>query len=279
MPDLADHIARIANDEQLPQRVEEAARQTAVLPVLDALGWDCWDGNEVTPEFEVRGGRVDYCLQIPGRRLVLIEVKRTGTDLTGHQEQLLRYAFDEGVPLAALTDGRVWWLYLSTAAGNWEQRRFFNIDFSQPSPSEGEVDRRLPSRARVLGLLSGGDALAVPFSALGFSPTANVTVGDTPAAVFWQRGTASALSSTDVAQGRDVGAAVAFDARLEGRTLTFKAERGVFLDERTGSAWSVTGEALSGPLAGSRLNVLPHVNSFWSCWAAFHPETAVYASS
>ena len=131
MPDLADHIARIAQDEALPQRVEEAARQTAVLPVLDALGWDCWDGNEVTPEFEVRGGRVDYCLQIPGRRLVLIEVKRTGTDLTGHQEQLLRYAFDEGVPLAALTDGRVWWLYLSTAAGNWEQRRFFNIDFRQ----------------------------------------------------------------------------------------------------------------------------------------------------
>ena len=156
---------------------------------------------------------------------------------------------------------------------------YFNVDFSQPPSSAGEADRRLPSRARVLGLLSGGDALAVPFSALGFSPTANVTVGDTPAAVFWQRGTASALSSTDVAQGRDVGAAVAFDARLEGRTLTFKAERGVFLDERTGSTWSVTGEALSGPLAGSRLNVLPHVNSFWSCWAAFHPETAVYAPS
>ena len=131
MPGLADHIARIAQDEALPQRVEEAARQTAVLPVLDALGWNCWDGNEVTPEFEVRGGRVDYCLQVPGQRLVLIEVKRTGTDLTGHQEQLLRYAFDEGVPLAALTDGRVWWFYLSTAAGNWEQRRFFNIDFRQ----------------------------------------------------------------------------------------------------------------------------------------------------
>ncbi len=87
--------------------------------------------TEVTPEFEVRGGRVDYCLQVPGQRLVLIEVKRTGTDLTGHQEQLLRYAFDEGVPLAALTDGRVWWLYLPTAAGNWEQRRFFSIDFRQ----------------------------------------------------------------------------------------------------------------------------------------------------
>ncbi len=132
MSDLTDHIARIAQDEALPQRVEEAARQTAVLPVLAALGWDCWDGNEVTPEFEVRGGRVDYCLQVPGQRLVLIEVKRTGADLSGPpEEQLLRYAFDEGVPLAALTDGRVWWLYLSTATGSWEQRRFFSIDFRQ----------------------------------------------------------------------------------------------------------------------------------------------------
>ena len=149
MPTLSDHIARIAQDEALPQRVEEAARQTAVLPVLDALGWDCWDGNEVTPEFEVRGGRVDYCLQVPGQRLVLIEVKRTGTDLTGHQEQLLRYAFDEGVPLAALTDGRVWWLYLSTAAGNWEQRRFFSIDFRQQEAAAAAALERFLSREGV----------------------------------------------------------------------------------------------------------------------------------
>ena len=151
MPNLAEHIARIAQDEALPQRVEEAARQTAVLPVLDALGWDCWDGNEVTPEFEVRGGRVDYCLQVPGQRLVLIEVKRTGTDLTGHQEQLLRYAFDEGVPLAALTDGRVWWLYLPTAAGNWEQRRFFSIDFRQQEASRAAADlERFLSRSDIV---------------------------------------------------------------------------------------------------------------------------------
>ena len=154
---------------------------------------------------------------------------------------------------------------------------YFDADFSQPPPSAGEADSRLPARARVLGLSSGGDALAVPFSALGFSPTANVTIGGTAAVVFWQRGTASALSSTDVAQGRDVGAAVAFDARLAGRTLTFKAERGVVLDEQTGSTWDITGEAMSGTLEGSRLNVLPHANSFWSCWAAFHPETTVYA--
>ena len=156
---------------------------------------------------------------------------------------------------------------------------YFNADFSQPSVGAGEIDPRLPPRARLLGIVSDGEAVAVPFSALYFSEPLNVTVGGAPVAVFWQQGTSSPLSSADVAQGRDVGAAVAFDARLGGRTLRFRAEGGAFVDEQTGSTWNITGEALSGPLAGSRLAVFPHVNSFWSCWAAFHPETSVYAVS
>ena len=171
---------------------------------------------------------------------------------------------------------------LSRSSGfdvDYDFNPYFNVDFSQPSPSVGQADPRLPPRARVLGLSSGDDALAVPFSELFFSGTVDVTVGGAQVALFWQRGTASALSSVDVAQGRDVGAAVAFDARLEGRTLTFRAETDAFVDEQTGSTWSITGEAMSGPLSGSRLDVFPHVNSFWSCWVAFRPETAVYGLS
>ncbi len=178
----------------------------------------------------------------------------------------------------AYPDGTV----LSRSSGfdlDYEFNPYFNIDFTQPPPSTGEVDRRLPLRARVLGLVSDDDALAVPFSELFFSGVVNVRIDGAPVAVFWQRGTASPLSSADVAQGRDVGAAVAFDARNGDGTLTFRSERGVFTDEQTGSTWSITGEALDGPLAGSRLNVFPHVNSFWSCWSAFRPATAVHAPS
>ena len=175
----------------------------------------------------------------------------------------------------AYPDGTV----LSRSSGfdlDYNFNPYFNVDFSQPPPSAGEVDPRLPPRARVVGLLSNGDALAVSFSALDLSPTANVTVGGAPAVVFWQRGTLSPLSSANVARGRDVGAAVAFDARLDNQTLMFRGERGAFVDEQTGSTWSITGEALSGPLAGSRLSIFSHVNSFWSCWSAFQPGTAVY---
>ena len=135
------------------QGSEQATREMAVNPVIGALGWDTFDPNEVAREYSVRGGRVDYCLRGQGKNLVLIEVKRAGTDLGEHQEQLLRYAFDEGAPLAALTDGLVWWLYLPMAGGTWEQRRFFRIDFREPDAprSASALDRFLNRDASMSG--------------------------------------------------------------------------------------------------------------------------------
>ena len=137
MSDLAELVERLASSESLSQSVEEATRQAAVLPALDALGWDWRDLDEVAPEYVVRGGRVDYCLRLHGQPAVLIEVKRTGKDLTEHQEQLLRYAFEEGAPLAALTDGLLWWMYLPTETGSWEQRKFFTVDLRRVPPAQG----------------------------------------------------------------------------------------------------------------------------------------------
>ena len=68
-----------------------------------------------------------------------IEVKRPGENLANHQQQLLEYCFQEGVKLAALTNGRTWWLYLPLQPGSWEQRRFLTIDLeSQPSDIVGQ---------------------------------------------------------------------------------------------------------------------------------------------
>ena len=39
------------------------------------------------------------------------------------------------MPLAVLTDGLVWWLYLPTAEVPWEQRRFFHIDLREHEPT------------------------------------------------------------------------------------------------------------------------------------------------
>ena len=144
MPDLDVLIARLAKIDTLSQESEQATRKMAVNLTLDALGWDVFDPGEVAREYAVPDGRVDYCLRIRNRSRVLIEVKRTGADLSEYQSQLLRHAFQEGADLGALTDGLVWWLYLPGGAGGSvrEQRRFFSLDFARAPAAEAAASLR-----------------------------------------------------------------------------------------------------------------------------------------
>ena len=161
--DLEALIADLARNKKLGQS-EMATRLWAVDPVLEALSWRLRDPNEVEPEYPVLDGRVDYCLRLRGRSRVFIEVKRTGTDLSEHQQQLLRYAFQEGVDLGVLTDGLVWWLYLPGGAGGsvWEHRRFYSLDVTR-EPAGGAA----ASLRRFLGreATACGDALDAAKSA------------------------------------------------------------------------------------------------------------------
>ena len=151
LADLEALIGRLATID-FSQTSEQATREMAVNPVIGALGWDTFSPGEVAREHPVRGGKVDYCLRGPRGPLVLIEVKRTGTELSEHQEQLLGYAFREGVPLAALTDGLIWWLYLPTAEGSWEQRRFYRIDCrEQDAARAASALNRFLSREGLVG--------------------------------------------------------------------------------------------------------------------------------
>jgi hypothetical protein len=71
-----------------------------------------------------------------------------------------------------------------------------------------------------------------------------------------------------------------YRAVLEGKALSFRAlKRGgetLVEDIETGSAWSpLEGKAISGPLAGKRLERVPYLHSFWYAWSAYRPETRV----
>jgi hypothetical protein len=118
-----------ADRDRLPGFDEAATKQFIVQRLLHLLGWDIF--NELVPEYQVGGGRVDFAVQREGVNRIFIEVKRIGIDLEEVQDQLLRYAFQEGVRLGALTNGVAWWLYLPLLEGSWEQRRFFAIDLLQ----------------------------------------------------------------------------------------------------------------------------------------------------
>ena len=141
----------------------------------------------------------------------------------------------------------------------------------------GELDTRLPATERVVGVELDGEVMAYPFSAVAEQSVVNDTLAGTPIAVMHKAGTASALDSRTINEGRDVGSVAVFRRKLDEQTLTFSANAdGSFMDAETGSTWNILGEATAGELKGSQLERVLSFDHFWFAWSAFYPETGLY---
>lgn len=146
----------------------------------------------------------------------------------------------------------------------------------QPFLLEGEVDGRLPPKERVLLVQQGEAAAVLPFRGLERTPVRAGKLGGDPFVAFYKRGVVSALDAAVIADSRDVGTAAAFDPRLAGRTLRFRAlGDGRFRDEQTGSTWDITGRTVAGELSGRQLERLEQDQSLWFAVAAFLPDANV----
>ena len=112
---------------------ERAVEHKVIIPLLIALGWDV-RGAEVRYQYEIGGTRsreqgvVDIALFGARGALCLIEAKNTDETLDKHVNQLLEYAFYEGVVLCVLTNGREWWLYLPREVGKPVTRKFSELN-------------------------------------------------------------------------------------------------------------------------------------------------------
>ncbi len=111
---------------------EQAVREQIVMPILTNLGWETWNPRFVIPEYYVRDRKVDYALLIPGISETpksIVEVKAIGKIDAG-DEQLFEYAYHTGVPLAILTDGKEWRIYLPMEPGSYKERLVRTIDIA-----------------------------------------------------------------------------------------------------------------------------------------------------
>lgn len=134
----------------------------------------------------------------------------------------------------------------------------------------------LPAVARVLTVDLGEEAVAYPYSILEEIKVVNDTIDGEDIVVFWEAGTASALDSSSIAEGRDVGTANAFSRLVDGESLTFSFDGENIVDDKTGSVWNILGQAVHGELEGRQLEPVVSVNHFWFSWAAFKPETRIF---
>ncbi len=108
---------------------EAQTKQSVITPILRGLGWDDTNPHEVRLEYPLlhsATGKVDYALCGPaGKPLVFVEAKRLGNANKKGESQLSGYAYEQGVPLLILTDGKTWNFYLSMAEGVISDRRFY----------------------------------------------------------------------------------------------------------------------------------------------------------
>ena len=149
---------------------------------------------------------------------------------------------------------------------------------SPPPSFNGAADPRLPPTARVLALELNGQAAAFDFGHLAVQRVLNDELGGQPVVALWSPGALSVLDTLQIADARDVGMAAAHGREVDGRLLTFEFAEGAFRDRETGSVWSLSGRAISGPLAGAQLPPLVHNTPFWWAWAAHNPATRLVAN-
>lgn len=150
---------------------------------------------------------------------------------------------------------------------------------SNPFLFRGEIDPRLPATERVLGAEINDESVAYAFRTLSENFVINDTVGGEAVIAFWQPGVASALGASVIDQAADIGTAALFSRMVDGEELTFSydAATSTLTDDQTGSVWNLFGEAVEGELAGTELDQFVAAPHFWFAWAAFFPETSVFA--
>jgi hypothetical protein len=129
----------------------------------------------------------------------------------------------------------------------------------------------LRNEDQVLGLTRGNVARAYPLPILNWHEVVNDRIGGDPVVI-----TFCPLCGTGAA----------FDARVEGRELSFGVSGLLYnsdvllYDRQTNSLWSqLLGQAISGPLKGRRLTLLPLTHTGWADWRKTHPGTQVLSTN
>jgi hypothetical protein len=134
----------------------------------------------------------------------------------------------------------------------------------------------LHRRAYVVGIVAGGQAKAYPREKL--TPNANRGKGKPPmtTAVMDRVGGVPVA----ILVGGDGISVRAFDRRLDGQEVELMARPGSsparFIDPASGSEFDISGEAVSGPKAGERLERIPSITEFWFDWQLRHPDSQVH---
>lgn len=122
---------------------EEATKTSVILPLIQTLGFDIFNLEEVVPEFVSdvglkKGEKVDFAIKLDGKVAALVEVKPISMPLgTAQYSQLYRYFAVTDARLALLTNGREVWFFSDIDEPNkMDKKPFFTFDLQRFDESQ-----------------------------------------------------------------------------------------------------------------------------------------------
>ena len=151
---------------------------------------------------------------------------------------------------------------------------------TDPFLFRGLLDDRERAKQRVVGISVDGVAVAYSMNLIvaGERSVTPAQVAERDLVILWQAGQSSALDDSRVGGGDDVGSVGVFVPVVDGTPVTLAVDSDGFVDEETASTWNIAGRATSGPLEGSRLQRVEHLDTFWFAWSTYRPGTTLIGS-
>ncbi len=128
---------RLERFQRNPHRLgEQNTKASLISPIIEALGWDLRDPDEVSHEYRRKStdNPVDYALLLLRMPKLFIEAKGLGEnlDVPRWANQTIAYATAAGVEWVALTDGMQWRIYNAHAPVPIEQKLFRAVRIDDP---------------------------------------------------------------------------------------------------------------------------------------------------
>lgn len=118
---------------------EMPTRTIVIDPILESLGWDVRDPDEVELEYPtVDGKAVDYALKLNKKPVLLVEAKALDDALDDVKAitQVVGYAANDGIVWCVLTNGIKWRVYRSMEKCSALDKLMFEVSLD-PKQSEG----------------------------------------------------------------------------------------------------------------------------------------------
>ena len=156
--DVTEVITRVAERlKKLKSRDlnEETTKTSFIEPVIEALGWDVRDFEEVSKEYlhSKDDNPVDYAFMLLGEPQFFLEAKGLGKNLDEPMplRQVLNYANNAGVIWCVLSNGDEYRFYKSTEPVAAAKKMFCVVKLSQDPPEHVARVLRLLAKSSIEG--------------------------------------------------------------------------------------------------------------------------------